>query len=160
MNETNDTYTLFDKRSATALLEEGKLYLEKPSEFDSSYAANQYYYVGQDVQIGAISWRPQDTTMDKELRKRFNDLAETWKGETRFLSSISDIIIHPAHLQIVAMGPKAVPLILNRMKQEAGLWFWALNFITGENPVTEDIRGNIKAMSEAWLDWGCNSGYC
>ena len=34
----------------------------------------------------------------------------------------------------------------------------ALTAITGENPITEDIAGNIQKMAEAWLNWGKNKG--
>jgi len=58
------------------------------------------------------------------------------------------------------MGPAVVPFILDRMKQKRGLWFHALYFLTGDNPITEEIRGNIEAMTQAWLEWGRRHGYC
>lgn len=158
MNGQN--YPFSERESITAVLVGSEQYLETQPEFGLSGSSEDSYNLGPETGREAISWRPQVTAADKELGKRFNDLADTWKNETRFFSSVSDIIIHPAHLRIIAIGPKAVPLILDRMKQERDLWFWALNFITGENPVTKDIRGNVKAMSEAWLDWGCKNGHC
>jgi len=144
--------------TATSALTPGEIYLDTAEEFDTSDVVDNY--IPWEILLGeAVSLLQRETAAEKELRKKFSELAETWKEETKFLSSISDIIIHPAHMQIIAMGPKAVSLILNRLKEETDLWFWALNFITGENPVTQDIRGNVKAMSEAWLEWGLKNGY-
>ena len=139
----------------TAVLSKGKQYI-KP-EFVSSDLTDGSYNIGLESKFGFIPWKLQDTvadTKDKELRERFNHLAETWERETEFVSSINDIILHPAHMQIIGMGPIAVPLILERMQQTSGLWFWALKYITDEDPVTEDIRGNLQKMRQAWLDWG------
>ncbi len=138
----------------TTVLTEGEQYLGILSEFGSSSSIDESYDIGLKSERESVSWQLQDTAADKKLREKFNNLAETWEKETEFVSSLNDIIIHPAHMQIIGMGPKAVPLILDRMQKESGLWFWALEFITGENPVTEDIRGNIQAMRQAWLNWG------
>ena len=145
----------FPNARMTAVLPKGKQYI-KP-EFLSSDLTDGSYNIGLESKFDSISWKLQDTAADKkdkELRERFNNLAETWERETECVSSINDIIIHPAHMQIIGMGRKAVPLILERMQQKSGLWFWALKYITGEDPVTENIRGNIQAMRQAWLDWG------
>lgn len=144
--------------TATSALTPGEIYLDTAEEFDTSDVVDNY--ISWEILLGeSVSLLQRETAAEKELREKFSELAETWKEETKFLSSISDIIIHPAHMQIIAMGPKAVSLILNRLKEEADLWFWALHFITGENPITQDIRGNVKAMSEAWLEWGRKNGY-
>ncbi len=146
-------YKFFDG-GMTTVLKEGEQYLGILSEFGSSSSIDESYDIGLKSDRESVSWQLQDTAADKKLREKFNNLAETWEKETEFVSSINDIIIHPAHMQIIGMGPNTVPLILDRMQKESGLWFWALEFITGENPVTEDIRGNIQAMRQAWLDWG------
>ena len=153
-------YTFYNTEEVTAVLAEGEQYLETRPTFDSFSPPEGNYDLRLRTQVEAISWRPQDTATDKELRERFNYLAEIWERETRFISSISDIILHPAHLKIVGMGPEAVPLILNRMEEKAGLWFWALNFISGYDPVTKEIRGNAEAIRAAWLDWGWKNGFC
>jgi hypothetical protein len=38
-------------------------------------------------------------------------------------------------------------------------WFRALTTITGENPITADIRGKLQPMTEAWIKWGASKGY-
>ena len=50
----------------------------------------------------------------------------------------------------------AIPLILRRMESEGDqpdMWFWALQSITGVDPVSANIRGNMPGMAKAGLDW-------
>ncbi|MCX5831109.1 MAG: hypothetical protein NT140_04355 [Deltaproteobacteria bacterium] len=90
---------------------------------------------------------------------KFYRLKSQWEAETTFLSSLSDIAMHPAYQQIIGMGPVVIPLILREMKKEPGHWFWALKSITGDDPVPPENRGKIKAMTEDWLIWGKEQGY-
>jgi hypothetical protein len=57
------------------------------------------------------------------------------------------------------MGPIAVGFILRELEQEPDLWFWALNAITGEDPVPPDDQGVLPQMTQDWLDWGRRAGY-
>ena len=84
---------------------------------------------------------------------RFAKLKSEWLRDTEFLSSIHDIILHPAYLQIIGMGPVAVPLIISELQDNPDYWFWALAAITGTDPVSHDERGDIHAMTNAWLRW-------
>ncbi|HJT32793.1 MAG TPA: hypothetical protein VJ783_12200 [Pirellulales bacterium] len=68
--------------------------------------------------------------------------------------------MHPAYQQIIGMGPAAVPCILSDLAEHGpNDWFWALTAITGENPISQEIAGNMKTMTEAWLRWGIAAGY-
>jgi hypothetical protein len=94
------------------------------------------------------------------IRQQFAQLADTWKQETAFQSNITKKAIHPAYQRIIGMGPEAIPLILEEFRRvRLDDWFWALTAITGENPITEDIAGNVQSMAEAWLRWGRAKGY-
>jgi len=90
---------------------------------------------------------------------RFYRLKEKWEAETAFLSSVSDIVMHPAYQQIIGMGLVSVPLILREMSIKHGQWFWALKSITNEDPVKPRYRGIVAEMSKAWLQWGKENGY-
>ena len=92
-------------------------------------------------------------------RQRFNELADRWEIETVLLSNSERKNAHPAHQEIVSMGPPMVPLILERMRSQGGHWFAALQQITGARPVPPESRGRIKEMTQAWLDWGERNGY-
>lgn len=67
--------------------------------------------------------------------------------------------MHPTYQRIIGMGPRVVPLLLAELERKSGHWFWALHAITGANPVPEDSEGNLRAMAEAWLEWGRQRGY-
>ncbi len=90
---------------------------------------------------------------------KFNNLKTEWEEDTAFLSSISEISMHPAYQQIIGMGKTALPLILNELINKTGHWFWALKSITGEDPITLDQRGNINKMTNTWILWGIENNY-
>lgn len=92
------------------------------------------------------------------LYLNFLKFVRIWKKETRSLSSIIDICMHPAYQRIIGMGHSAVPLILKELQREEDHWFWALKAITGENPIQPQNRGDIERMTEDWLRWGRENG--
>jgi len=96
---------------------------------------------------------------DKVFEERFRRLAQAWKKETWFHSSITQKSIHPAYQQIIGMGSPAVPLILRELSRKPDHWFWALAAITGEDPVPDSSAGRLEEMTEAWLSWGREHGY-
>ncbi|MEX2561314.1 MAG: hypothetical protein WD403_15430 [Pirellulales bacterium] len=49
--------------------------------------------------------------------------------------------------------------LLQELENEPDYWFWALEAITGENPVPDELRGNLEEMAVAWLEWGRVHGY-
>ena len=53
----------------------------------------------------------------------------------------------------------AVPIILRELQRRPDHWFRALSAITGENPIQEGHAGNLKQMTQDWLDWGRAHGY-
>ena len=92
-------------------------------------------------------------------RERFAELADRWESETVLLSNSDRAAAHPAHREIVSMGESAIPLILDRMNAQGGLWFHALSELTGANPVKSGDRGKVQVMQDSWLRWGEANGY-
>jgi len=94
---------------------------------------------------------------------KFSQLVEDWQRERGVSSSTSESILESsAYLSILAMGPKAVPLILTQMNSEGDdpdQWFWALQLLTGVNPVPEESDGNFNEMARYWFDWAADAGY-
>ncbi len=88
----------------------------------------------------------------------FQRLSSVWKQATFFESSPTRIAIHPAYQRIIGMGYPAVPLILEELHNDPDEWFWALNAITGEDPVSPEDRGDVPAMCKAWMHWGRKRG--
>lgn len=77
-----------------------------------------------------------------------------WQAATQFESSPIRILENAAYQEIIKMGWEVVPLILDDMKLNGGLWFEALVKITGECPIPVEHAGNIDAMRGDWLKWG------
>ena len=100
------------------------------------------------------------TTPAEELSDKFLRLSNQWKHDTGHLSLLSQIAAHPSYQDIVAMGESAIPLILRDLETEPNHWFSALLAIAGEGPeIPVHERGDIKAVSEAWLKWGKSKQY-
>ena len=89
----------------------------------------------------------------------FRRLADQWEEDTVYLSNPRQIAQHPAHQEILGMGISVIPLILKRLKDRKGNWFSTLRTITATDPVPPQDRGNVSAMTEAWLEWGKRNGY-
>jgi hypothetical protein len=102
---------------------------------------------------------PKPPLISAEDRRRFTRLTQEWKSETAYVSSINKIILHPAYQQIIGMGPSVIELILKDMQQEERYWFWALESLTGENPVSDESRRDITRLTQDWLEWGKGHGY-
>lgn len=93
------------------------------------------------------------------LAEKFDALSRQWLDETAFLSSSSELIAHPAYLQIIGLGPPAIPFLLQALDARPGLWFFALTAIAGNSPVAPEDAGNYDKMRAAWIDWGRQHGH-
>ena len=87
------------------------------------------------------------------IAEEFARLADRWREETAHLSVMWQIAMHPAYQRIIGMGRDALPLIFARLRREPDPWFWALEFITGEDPVPRLEKGDSEAEARRWLDW-------
>lgn len=93
------------------------------------------------------------TVEPERIEERFHQLTQEWKQATRVSSSAAEMAMHPAYQQIIGLGAAAIPLLLRELRKEPDHWFWALRAIAGEDPVPAAARGQVPAMTEAWLDW-------
>ena len=110
--------------------------------------------------------RPEQVELDvargtvvADKHAEFERLATEWKQETAHLSSPSAIAEHRAYQAIIGMGKEVIPLILRDLENSRAQWFWALRSIAGESPVRAEDRGDIRAMTDAWLNWGRDRRY-
>jgi len=87
------------------------------------------------------------------VEQAFRLLADKWKRETAIMSSVTKKIRHPAYREIIALGPKVVPLILAELRERPDHWFAALEEITGQNPVSDVDRLDIEKATLSWLGW-------
>lgn len=95
-----------------------------------------------------------------ERDRRFKRFVSEW-GQQRneYSSDPQELAMCPAYQKIIAMGPEAIPLILNELKCRPDHWFWALNMLTDTNPIRAEHAGNFNEMVNDWLVWGRENGY-
>jgi hypothetical protein len=65
--------------------------------------------------------------------------------------SSTSLFKHPAYQDILSIGTKIVPLLLQCLKHNPLYWLLALHAIPGANPISDCERGRVKQMAEAWL---------
>lgn len=101
----------------------------------------------------------------QRVARSFKQLAAEWRRSRNPLSSLADDDLRSEpYRRITGLGEPAIRLILEELNRELkesepDQWFEALWGITGEDPVPEESRGDIKAMAKAWLTWGVAQGY-
>lgn len=101
-------------------------------------------------------WKIQfvGTSNEAAIAKEFEVLSSKWKAETSGLSNMLHITRNDNYLDIIGMGDKVVPLILKDLMKSPHHWFIALKAITKENPIANAHIGNVRKMSDDWLQWG------
>jgi len=107
------------------------------------------------------SWRSNrisSTQAAESIHERFRELRDDWKSKTRHLSNTAQIALVFSYQKIIGMGPDVVPLILSELEKEPDHWFWALEAITDENPVSESDAGDVEASARVWVQWGRDRG--
>ncbi len=96
---------------------------------------------------------------DAVVEARFQQLAEAWKMEKMFTSSMSAIEGSEYYHAIINLGLPVVPLLFRELQREPDYWFTALYAILSEDPVPPADRGNLARMTEHWLAWAKQHGY-
>lgn len=91
--------------------------------------------------------------------ERLERLMEQWRAGTAYTSSWTEMVLHPAYVQIIGMGPAVLPYLLREMQRKPDHWGWALFAITGVNPVPAEHAGDVELIAKAWLRWGRQAGY-
>jgi len=92
-----------------------------------------------------------------DLEARFRLLTDQWRRETRYMSSLSKMCMHPAYQKIIGMGEPAIALILHELQRSGGHWLWALHAITDEDPAP--ANASFDEAVDAWLNWGRRNHY-
>jgi hypothetical protein len=89
-----------------------------------------------------------------DAANQFSQLALEWKSQSQYMSNTVQMAMLKPYQRIIGMGPLAVPLILRELDCEPNQWFWALEAITGEDPVPASAAGKVREMAKAWIEWG------
>jgi hypothetical protein len=94
----------------------------------------------------------------ENIATEFKRHERKWKRETRHLSDPAQKYLHPSYARVIGLGWPAVSLILRTLKRQPDDWFYALRAITGANPVTPAMAGDMPLMVRAWIKWGEQRG--
>lgn len=154
---TADEQRVADDEAVGDTARSGRSRITWASPFAPNVFRTSIEKMSQAADIREAERRAKEAT--RELEATFQQLAEQWMRETAAQSFASHKIMHPAYQRIIAMGDKAIPMILRELQRRPHHWFWALRMITNESPIPQQAQGNMRAMSEAWLEWGRQKGY-
>lgn len=81
----------------------------------------------------------------------FELAANEWRADTATDGNAVAIVMHPAYQRIIGLGPQAVPLIIDALRDEVDHWFWALGAIVGFD-AAEGAQSLVEA-AQRWIDW-------
>jgi hypothetical protein len=99
---------------------------------------------------------------ERTLKERFFEQSDKWDSETAHLSSPAQRFLHPSYVAIMGMAQEnrdeIVRLLLQDMQANRREWFWALSYLTHENPIDLQDSGNLNKMIRAWGQWGRKKG--
>ena len=87
------------------------------------------------------------------LRIRFLYHRYFWKKQTKYNSNPDKIFSNKHYLAIIQLGRPVIPLLISDIIRNNNRWFFALEKITGENPVPKNFAGIITAMNNFWITW-------
>lgn len=113
-----------------------------------------------DVAESICKWleRKVEEAKQEDYIQRFYRLLDKWRAETLHSSFFQQKIEHPSFRQIVEIGRPTIPLILDDLRVTPSFLFFALQLITGDNPVPPHLRGNVRAAVDMWIEWGNRQG--
>lgn len=96
------------------------------------------------------------------IEQQFHEQADKWRRETEHLSSPAQIMMHPSYHAILGMAKgreqEVIRLMLCDLRDNRAPWFWALSYLTKENPIQQSDAGNLDKMIKAWVNWGTARG--
>jgi hypothetical protein len=101
--------------------------------------------------IPSLSRVINSRVIDQALKQEFNALAKDWRDETAHSSFLRDRVTHPAYLEIIGLGEKVIPLIIERLEKKENHWFPALRAIARQNPIPNG--STFPDAVKLWKKW-------
>jgi hypothetical protein len=90
---------------------------------------------------------------DLIAKNAFQKYYKKWKEETRFLSSSDAMFENSNYQEIIKMGLRVVPWIIEQLREKPSHLFMALRSITGATPVRPEHVGRLYDMAADWIEW-------
>ena len=115
----------------------------------SQRSAGILFDAQDDVILSSGGMTPLDRTAAEYKKHK-----RKWKRDTQHLSDPAERYLHRSYVRIIGLGPSAIGLLLRDLQQEMNDWFFALEAMTGESPITAAMAGDVQQMADAWIAWG------
>lgn len=96
---------------------------------------------------------------EASIYNEFESLKEDWLAGIRFDSGYHNLVNHPSYLKIISMGEIIIPILVRDMINNRIPWFYALEDITGEDPIREESIGRLDELIQDWTDWAEENSY-
>ncbi|MCB9385971.1 MAG: hypothetical protein H6509_15280 [Bryobacterales bacterium] len=97
-----------------------------------------------------------------EFIAKLHEHAERWGAETKHISSPSLTMEHPSYQAVLGMAQddkkQVIRFLLSDMQKNERPWFWALSYLTGDNPIKREDAGQLDKMIESWVRWSKKEG--
>jgi hypothetical protein len=87
---------------------------------------------------------------DLSIKSIFEEKLKAWKRNTMFLSFAEQIVEDENFKEIVSMGERVVPFILDEISKEPSTLVWALNYIF-QKTITNNPNTTIEQACKLWL---------
>jgi hypothetical protein len=73
------------------------------------------------------------------------------------------MMAHPSYQAILGMAQEnkreIIRLLLLDLQENRNEWFWALSYLTQDNPIKPSDAGKMDRMISTWLNWGRKNGF-
>lgn len=93
------------------------------------------------------------------INRKFTELKSIWENETMWFSDVSEITNNSAYREIIDLGEDVLPFIFEDLDTNNNHWFYALNSITGSDPISTNHKGIFPQMKNDWLNWASENHY-
>ncbi|SRR6266545_3508993 len=132
------------------------------------------YWTPEDEDNAAPAWvptvvvegkpdkRPADQPppqWEPDIKTQFDVLAEELAADGAGVSNTRSLLSHPAYLGILALGERAIPLLLNRLESPGArpIWLTLLGSLTTFQPGAG--TETIEEAAAHWVSWGKLHGH-
>ncbi len=90
------------------------------------------------------------------MNEEFEKLADEWERGTMHFSSSRMMKEHPAFQKLVDLGPDIIPLAIERLKREIGIFWFLVLLKLVDNPPDTAVEGDMREMRRRWVEWEKN----
>ena len=89
----------------------------------------------------------------RDLSIEMDELIKQWHAETFLMSSVEDMTRVESYRKILEFGHAGLQYVIGDIEKNPSMLMLVAEEICGESPITDAIRGDVRAMSGAWVGW-------